>query len=88
MHSPNKRRMTDTERDHVGKVKAMPCACCGAVGPSEAHEIEQGLWFLSIPLCASCHRGSLGLHGTKAHMNVRKLTELTMLDSTIRDLLT
>jgi len=84
MQSKGKRAMTAGEREHVTWIKGMPCACCGADGPSEAHEIEQGLWYLSIPLCPSCHRGPLGLHGTKAHLTVRKLTELKMLNETYR----
>jgi hypothetical protein len=58
----------------------MPCGVCGAGGgdlsPSEAHEIEQGHWFTSIPLCADCHRGPLlGLHGQQRAWKLRKLTE-------------
>jgi len=76
--------MTDSERDHVQRIKSMPCACCTTPGPSEAHEIEQGKWFLSIPLCPTCHRGNGGMHGTKVHLRVRKVTELSMLNETYR----
>ncbi len=87
MHSKNKPPMTADEREHVGRVKALPCAVCGAGGVSEAHEIEQGKWFLSIPLCADCHRGSFnGLHGQKAMWRIMKKTELSCLNDTVREL--
>jgi hypothetical protein len=86
MQSKGKRAMDTAERTHVARVRAMDCACCETAGPSEAHEIEQGAWFLSIPLCPTCHRGNGGLHGTKVHLRVRKVTELSMLNDTIRRL--
>jgi hypothetical protein len=67
----------------------MSCCVCGEAAsedkPSEAHEIEQGLWFLSIPLCAGCHRGSHnGIHGQARIWKVKKITELSALDDTFR----
>ena len=56
---------------------------CGASGPSECHEIDQGQWFTSMPLCADCHRGSMnGIHGQKRMWAVRKLDELSALNKT------
>jgi len=86
MHSPNKRPMTRAERAHVERVKAAGCVCCDAQGITEAHEIEQGSWFTAVSLCPDCHRGPNGLHGTKTYMRVRKLTELAMLNETLRRL--
>jgi hypothetical protein len=87
MHSKNKAPLTPAERDHVGLVKELSCAVCDASGPSEAHEIEQGEWFLSIPLCADCHRNPQnGLHGAKVMWRVMKKTELSCLNDTIRRL--
>lgn len=91
MQSKNKPRMTAAERDHVTRIKLMPCCVCGAGGgesaPSEAHEIEQGQWFTSIPLCADCHRGSHnGLHGQRRAWRVKKLTELSALNSVVAQL--
>jgi hypothetical protein len=87
MHSKNKPRQTEAERAHVDRVKAMACAVCGQSGPSEAHEIEQGLWFCSVPLCADCHRGTLnGIHGRKTMWRVMKKTELCCLNDTIAGL--
>jgi hypothetical protein len=80
--------MTAAEKDHVGRLKEMPCAVCNESGQSECHEIRQGLWFTSIPLCPDCHRGSVnGWHGQKRIWNVKKMDELDALDSTIQALL-
>ena len=79
MHSKNKPAMTAAERRHVARIKAMPCVVCGEAGPSEAHEIEQGLWYASIPLCSSCHRGTNGLHGQRRMWAVMKISELQAL---------
>ena len=76
--------MTTAERAHVGSIKEMPCAICDANGPSDAHEIEQGLWHLSVPLCRDCHMGSQnGIHGQRNLWRVMKQTELTALNQTI-----
>lgn len=88
MHSKNKPQMTSAERAHVDQVKSLSCAVCNACGPSEAHEIEQGEWFLSVPLCASCHRDNLnGIHGAKVMWKVMKVTEMSALNDTIRRLI-
>lgn len=56
---------------------------CGASGPSECHEIEQGQWFTSMPLCPSCHRHPFnGIHGQKRMWAVHKLDELSALNKT------
>lgn len=89
MQSKNKAPMTLQEREHVERVKALPCAVCGAAGPSEAHEIRQGDWYTSVALCADCHRGPvLGLHGQRRAWAVRKLDELGALNRTLQALLT
>lgn len=88
MHSPNKKAMTKAERAHVARVKELPCSVCDAPGPSEAHEPEQGLWFISIALCADCHRGSEnGWHGRKTLWRVMKMNELDALNVTLRRLM-
>lgn len=87
MHSKNKRSMTAGERRHVERVKALDCVVCGVSGPSEAHEIEQGAWFLSCALCPSCHRDSrLGIHGEKVMWRTLKMTENDALNETLRRL--
>lgn len=87
MQSKNKTKPTAEEKRHIERIKLMPCIICQAQAPSECHEINQGQWFTSIPLCADCHRGSLnGIHGQKRLWNVYKMDELSALNETIRKL--
>ncbi len=81
MQSPNKARTTKSESDHIAFVKGQPCVVCDQEGPSDAHEIEQGFWWTSIPLCRDCHQGSHnGIHGQKRIWLVKKMTELSALN--------
>ena len=76
--------MTKAERAHVDRVKELPCSVCNAPGPSDAHEPEQGLWFVSIALCRDCHMGSEnGLHGRKTMWRVMKMDEWAALNITL-----
>lgn len=89
MQSKNKAAPTVAEAEYIRLVKLCACSVCDAGGgesaPSEAHEIEQGAWWLSVALCASCHRGSLmGLHGQRRMWAIKKMTELDALAVTIR----
>jgi hypothetical protein len=87
MQSKNKPSMTKAEREHVTRIKEMPCGVCEAPGPSEAHELKQGQWFTSIPLCPDCHRGSFnGIHGQARIWAVKRLDEQEVLNETIRQL--
>ena len=87
MQSKNKAKPTASERLHIARIKAMSCIICDAPPPSECHEINQGQWFTSMPLCADCHRGSLnGIHGQRRLWNVYKMDELSALNETIRKL--
>lgn len=84
MHS---KTLTVKSREHLAKVKSLPCGVCGAAPPSDAHHIEQGLHYLCIPLCKDCHQGSHnGIHGRRSMWNVLKKTELSVLDDTVRKL--
>jgi hypothetical protein len=88
VQSKNKRPPTDAEREHIERIKAMACAVCWAPGPSEAHEPVQGLWFLSIPLCPDCHRGSHnGIHGLRSMWKLKKMDEMVALNETLRKVL-
>ena len=81
-------KLNAREREHLARVKALPCSVCGASGPSEAHHVKQGLQYTCIALCENCHRGYNGLHGTKAFWRIRKMDELDALNVTIKRLLT
>lgn len=84
MQSKNKATPTAAERRHIERVKVMDCAVCGASGPSECHEIAQGQWFTSMPLCADCHRGAHnGIHGQRRMWAVMGLDELGALNLTL-----
>ena len=88
MQSKNKPSPTRSEKAHIERIKSQPCVVCGSPPPSEAHEIEQGLWFLSVPLCADCHRGGFnGIHGQKRIWSAMKVTETSALNETLRKLL-
>lgn len=85
MQSKNKPKPTVAEREHIERIKSMACGCCGNSGPSDAHEIEQGMWWTSIPLCRDCHMGSHnGIHGQKRIWAALKKDEMSVLNDTIR----
>lgn len=86
MQSRNKPAPTKAECAHIARVAEMACVVCDAPGPSEVHEPEQGLWFASMPLCAACHRGPDGWHGTRLRWKLRKFTELLAINETHRRL--
>ena len=80
-------KLNTREREHLARVKELPCSVCDANGPSEAHHMKQHRQYTCIALCESCHRGYNGLHGTKAFWRIRKMDELDALDVTIRRLI-
>ena len=82
--------MTKIEKRHLARVASLPCACCGAEGPSCVHHLRhsQGMaqrasHMLTVPLCHSCHQGDSGIHGSRVMMKVYKVSELDMLAATI-----
>ena len=79
---------TPAERRHLAIVKEMNCVVCGASGPSGAHHIVQHLQYTCIPLCKDCHQGSFnGIHGQQRIWKVKKITEMSALNETLRQLL-
>lgn len=83
MRSKNKPAQTRAESAHVSKLANEPCVVCDAPGPSEVHEPEQGMWWISMPLCTACHRGPQGWHGTRLRWSLRKMDELKAINKTI-----
>ena len=80
-------RLTAREREHLARIKAMPCSVCDQPGPSEAHHIKQHVQMLCVPLCTSCHRDPHnGLHGGRAMWRVMRMDELDALAKTIEAL--
>lgn len=86
MQSKNKPKQSASERLHAAQVAELDCIVCGAPAPSEVHEPEQGMWFCSVPLCAACHRGPGGWHGTRLRWKLRKVSELGAINETLRRL--
>jgi hypothetical protein len=89
VRSKNKRSPTAAERAHIEKVARLPCVVCGSYGDSdgcEVHEPEQGMWWISIPLCPACHRGPDGWHGTRLLWSLHKMTELKAINETVRQI--
>lgn len=88
MWSKNKPAPTKAESAHIERIKDMACGVCYAHGPSECHELEQGMWFTSIPLCKDCHQGSHnGIHGNRRIWKAKKMTEMSVLNDTIERLM-
>jgi hypothetical protein len=86
MQSKNKPKPTVAEAEHIALISEMDCIVCDAPGPSEVHEPEQGLWFAAMPLCPACHRGPEGWHGTRMRWKLRKVSELSAINDTIKEL--
>lgn len=89
MWSRNKPKQTIAEREWVSEVKRMKCICCTmmnrqALDESDAHEIRQGQWFTSIPLCKDCHDGRNGVHKEKHYLHVLKMDEWDLLNEHLR----
>lgn len=77
------------EREHLARVKALPCSVCDAPGPSEAHHVKQGLQYTCVALCESCHRGDHnGWHGGRAMWRIKKMDEIDALNVTLKRLST
>jgi len=84
---------TKAEREWMGGVASLPCACCGCCGPSQVHHIRDGMGmsqrasnWLTVPLCECCHTGQYGVHGDKSRMRARKMSELDWVADTIEKL--
>lgn len=84
MRSKNAKAITSSEREHIAKVKALPCSVCGDSGPSDAHHIKQGRHYTVVALCKDCHQGGLnGWHGQKRMWSVMHMDEIDALNITL-----
>lgn len=86
MRTKNKPSQTASERNHVSRLAEQPCVVCGDTGPVEIHEPEQGMWFISLPLCPACHRGPQGWHGSRLRWSLHKMDERKAINETLRRL--
>ena len=86
--------MSAKTKRHMGRVAALPCCLCGSF-PVEVHHARTGEAagmaqragdMLTLPVCPSCHRGSHGLHGNRAMLNMTKKTELDHANDTLERL--
>jgi hypothetical protein len=80
-------KLTAKQREHVGRVKELPCSVCDAPPPSDAHHIKQHRQYTVVALCKDCHQGYNGWHGTKAYWKIKKMDELDALNITIERLM-
>jgi hypothetical protein len=86
MRSKNSRAFRNDERDHLGRVKELPCSVCDADPPSAAHHIKQGQHYTCVALCYECHQGKQGIHGDRTLWRIRKMDELDALAVTLERL--
>ena len=84
---------TRGERDHIGRVKELPCALCDAPAPPDAHHLVEGRTpgrrsgdYLCMPLCKDCHQGTGGIHGDRTMWRIYKKPELECLNETLAKL--
>jgi len=76
------------EREHIGKVKLLPCSVCDAAGPSSAHHIKQSNQYTVVALCWDCHQSPmLGWHGQKRMWSIKKMDMDDALNITIKRLM-
>lgn len=81
-------KLTKAEREHIAKVKSLPCSVCNQTAPSDAHHIRQDCQYTVIALCKSCHQDSHnGIHGEKRMWWVMNMDEMQALNVTIKRLL-
>lgn len=68
--------------DWLERVSSLPCVVCGA-RPTEIHHPETNRdelsdWYVAA-LCAQCHRGPIGVHGSH-RMGFERRTKISEID--------
>lgn len=84
--------MSAAAKRHLARVHEVPCVLCGAL-PVEAHHIRDGQgmsqrandWMVAA-LCDSCHRGDLGIHGSRTLLRIHKVSEQDLVARTLEAL--
>jgi hypothetical protein len=74
---------TKKEREHLAKIKSLPCIACSAPPPTEAHHItvcgrRLGHLF-ALSLCHECHEGEFSIGNAKKRFIEKYGTELFLL---------
>lgn len=82
--------MNNHEHEWITRVRKLPCGCCGAAAPSQAHHLrtdqggaQRAGHYCAIPLCPECHTGRHGFHGDRLRFTQARVTELSILNDTI-----
>ena len=76
--------------EYIGLVKQLPCAVCGAAGPSDAHHVFHGRYgtrrasdFDVIPLCKRHHQdGPEAIHNIKETWAARHGPDYSYIEQT------
>lgn len=86
--------MSAASKRHMERVAELPCALCGD-SPVQVHHARTGEsaggaqrasdW-LTLPVCPDCHTGSHGLHGNRAMLKIKNITELAIVAETLEKL--
>lgn len=83
-------------KKHATNLVDIGCICCSIMDVpqstrTEIHHIREGQGksqragdYLTVPLCADCHRGKHGVHGDKQYLRIIKMTELDLLNETLK----
>ena len=71
--------MSAAGKRHMGRVATLPCCLCGST-PVEVHHARTG------EAAGLSHRGSHGIHGNRAMLNMTKKTELDHANDTLERL--
>lgn len=85
MRSKNSKHLTESERDHLERVKSCACGFCDGAG-GYAHHIRQDDHWTTVATCWECHQGPQGIHGDQTLQRIYKRDELTALNITLERL--
>ena len=81
-------QLSKSEREHLGRIKELPCSVCDQEGPSDAHHVKQHRQYTCVALCKDCHQGAFnGFHGQRRIWALKKMDEMDALNITIQRLL-